>query len=52
MAIILKPQIIRKNTKYQSYRINIPKAIIEANNWQNKKFKLEIKNKKILLIPM
>ena len=52
MAIIIKPQIIRQKIKYQCYRLNIPKAIIESNNWENKKFTLEIKNKKIVLGPL
>lgn len=52
MAITIKPQIIRKGTKDQSYRVHIPKAIIEANNWESKKFKLEVKNKKIVLTPV
>lgn len=52
MAIIIKPQIIRQNTKYQGYRLNIPKAIIEGNNWESKKFKLEVRDKKIILMPV
>ena len=52
MVIIIKPQIIREKTKYQGYRINIPKSIMEANNWEKKKFKLEIKKNKIILTPI
>ena len=52
MAIILQLQIVRKGTTYESYRITIPRAIIEAHDLRNKNFKLEIKGKNILLIPV
>ena len=47
--MILKLQKLRKGTKYESYRLALPKAVIESHNWQNKDFKLEIKGKKIVL---
>ncbi len=52
MAITIKPQIIRAKTKYQGYRLNLPKSIIEGNNWEKKKFKLEVKKGKIVLTPV
>lgn len=52
MSIKLKLQIIREGTKYESYRLTIPKAVIQAHNLMNKDFKLEIKGDKIILIPV
>ncbi len=51
MAII-KIQKLRENTKYQSYRIALPKSMIEAKDWQNKDFKLEDKGSYLVLKPM
>ena len=45
-------QIIRKGTKYESFRITIPRAIIEMNNLNDKSFKLEMKGKKLILTPI
>ena len=49
--IKVKMQIIRKGTKYQGYRIAIPKPIIELYNLQNAEFELRIEKGKIILIP-
>jgi len=51
MAIKIKMQIVRKGTKYENYRVSIPKAIIEGHNMKDKDFILEIKKGKILLTP-
>lgn len=50
--MILKLQKVRPNTKYESYRISIPKSIIEHLNLKDSKFKLEIKGKKLILTPL
>jgi hypothetical protein len=52
MSFKISLQIIRKDTEYESYRIAIPKAIIKAHNLRDKDFKLEIKNGKLILIPV
>ena len=52
MAIRVKLQIVRKGTKYESFRVTIPRAIIGAHNMRNKEFVLEVKNKKIILTPI
>lgn len=49
MAIRIKMQIVRKGTKYENYRVSIPKAIIEAHNMKDKDFTLEVKQDKIVL---
>jgi len=50
--MILKLQVLRKGTKYESYRLAIPKAIVETHNLKDKDFKLEIKDKKLILTPI
>lgn len=52
MAIQLKLQIVRKGTKYESYRITLPRAIVKANNLEDKDFKLELKGEQIVLTPV
>ncbi|MBU1129108.1 MAG: AbrB/MazE/SpoVT family DNA-binding domain-containing protein [Nanoarchaeota archaeon] len=52
MTIKLKLQIVRKDTKYESYRITIPRALIEAHKLRDKDFKLEMKGNKIILEPV
>lgn len=52
MAIKIKLQIVRKGTKYESYRLTIPRAVIQAHNLKNKDFKLEIKGRKLILTPI
>lgn len=52
MAIIIHLQIIRRNTKYESFRITIPKAIIESHGLKDKDFKLEVKGNKIIFTPV
>ena len=47
----VKIQKIREGTKYQGYRIALPKSIIEAKGWENKEFELELKSEKIILTP-
>ena len=50
--MILKLQKLREGTKYESYRIAIPKSIIEHYKLQNSKFELMVKNKKLILTPL
>jgi hypothetical protein len=45
-------QKLRKGTKHQSYRIALPKSLIEAKNWQDKDFKLEDKGGYLILKPV
>lgn len=48
----IKVQRLREGTKYQSYRIAIPKSIIEAKGWQNKDMDLEDKGSHLILKPI
>lgn len=55
--MILKMQIIRKGTKYESYRVSIPKSLVEHYDLKNCKFKIEYKEEKkgqdkLILIPI
>ncbi len=52
MAIKLKLQIVREGTEYESYRLSIPKALVEAHDLRDKEFKLTIEGKKIILTPV
>ena len=52
MAIKVKLQIVRAGTKYESYRITIPRAVIQAHNLRDKDFKLEVKGNKLVLVPV
>ena len=51
MPITLNLQILRKGTKYESYRISLPRDIILAKGWEKVKFKLELKGETIVLKP-
>ena len=48
----IKIQKLREGTEYQSYRIAIPKAIIESKNWEDKEFDLEDKGNCLILKPI
>jgi len=48
----LKLQKLREGTKYQSYRLAIPKSVIEAKGWGNIDFKLEDKGNYLILRPI
>ena len=48
----IKIQKLREGTKYQSYRIALPKAIIESKQWEDIEFKLEDKGNKLILTPV
>jgi len=50
--MIIKPQIIRKGTKYEGYRITLPKAIIESMGWTACVFRLELRRDRLVLIPI
>ncbi len=51
--MFVKVQKVRPDTKYESYRISIPKAIIKHYKLKDKKFKIEVsKNGKITLTPI
>jgi len=45
----IKIQKLREGTSYQSYRIALPKAIIESKKWENAEFELEDKGDKLIL---
>jgi hypothetical protein len=47
----VKLQKLREGTPHQSYRVALPKSIIEAKKWQNKEFILEDKGKYLILKP-
>ncbi len=51
MPVILNLQKLREGTKYASYRITLPKDIIEAKGWERAKFTLELKGESIILKP-
>jgi hypothetical protein len=48
----LKLQKLREGTDYQSYRVAIPKAIIESKKWEEMEFELEDKGDKLILKPV
>ena len=48
----LRIQKIREGTKYQSYRLSLPKPLIEAHKLENCKFRIEMQNDTIMLIPV
>ncbi len=43
-------QKIREGTEYQSYRIALPKAIIESKGWEDADFELKDKGDRLVLI--
>ena len=45
----IKIQKLREGTEYQSYRIALPKAIIESKKWENAEFELEDKGERLIL---
>ena len=47
----VKLQKLREGTEYQSYRIALPKAIIESKKWEDTEFELEDKGDKLILKP-
>ena len=51
MSVIISLQTLREGTKYSSYRITLPKDIIEAKGWEHSQFFLELKGDSIILIP-
>ena len=50
--MLLKLQKIREGTKYESYRLSIPRAIVQVHKLENCKFKLEMQRKNLILIPV
>ena len=52
MTIRIQLQIVRKGTKYESYRVTIPRAIIKAHDLEESDFNLEFKGKKLILTPV
>ena len=48
----VKLQKLREGTDHQSYRIALPKSIIEAKGWQDNDFTLEDKGKYLILRPV
>lgn len=45
----IKIQKLREGTPYQSYRIALPKAVIESKKWENKEFELEDEGDRLVL---
>jgi hypothetical protein len=45
----IKIQKLRAGTEYQSYRIALPKAIIESRKLEDAEFELEDKGDKLIL---
>lgn len=45
----IKLQKLREGTEYQSYRIALPKALIEAKKLENAEFELEDGGDKLIL---
>lgn len=45
----IRIQKLRAGTEYQSYRIALPKAIIESKKWENAEFELEDKSDRLIL---
>ncbi|KKL81913.1 hypothetical protein LCGC14_1990040 [marine sediment metagenome] len=45
----IKIQKLREGTNHQSYRIALPKAIIEAKKWEDVEFELEDKGNMLVL---
>jgi len=52
MVIKLKLQVVRKDTKYESFRVTIPKTIIDEYDLKDKDFKFEVKRGKLILTPI
>ena len=52
MPVFLNLQTLREGTKYASYRITLPKDIIEAKGWEKLKFELVLKDNSIVLKPI
>jgi len=48
----VKLQKLREGTDYQSYRVAIPKAIIESKKWESYEFELEDRGKFLVLKPV
>lgn len=49
MPVTLNLQVLREGTQYASYRVTLPKDIIEAKGWEKSKFKLELKEDGLVL---
>lgn len=45
-------QIVREGTEYESYRITIPRAVIQAHGLRDKDFILEVKKDQLILKPV
>lgn len=52
MPVILNLQTLREGTKYASYRITLPKNVIELKGWEKARFKMELKGDTIVLKPL
>jgi len=52
MGLLINLQIIREGTKYESYRISLPRDIIQAKGWERTKFILKFEDNKIILEPV
>lgn len=52
MSTVVSLQVLRKGTPYTSYRITLPKSVIESKGWEKSRFKLELKGDAIVLKPV
>lgn len=52
MSIRLKVQIVREGTKYESYRLTLPRSLIHAHDLRGKDFDLTIRNGDLVLTPV
>ncbi len=50
--LILNLQTLREGTKYASYRLTLPKDIIEAKGWEKSRFELKLGENMIILKPI
>ena len=52
MGVIVPLQIVREGTKYESYRLSIPRALIHAHDLRDKDFELTVQKGKLILKPV
>ena len=52
MAVKVRLQTLREGTEYQSYRITLPKDIVEAKGWGKTQFTLELTDNSMILKPV
>ena len=50
--LVLNLQTLREGTKYASYRITLPKNIMEAKGWEKSRFEIKLGENMIILKPI